>query len=131
MIHTGLQENLRRFIELTALELGWGSVQWEVEGVDETGRRRTDEAMGHIDPRYVPSFLVETLLRAPSKAIPKLGWKLTTILVDLVTELVEHYKEETGKKVLVRLKGFKVVGSLDYRPTNSRAVEQTRGSLDG
>ena len=70
MIPTGLQENLRRFIELTALELGWGSIQWEVERVDETTRCSTDEAMGHTDPRYFRPFVVETLLATPARPSP-------------------------------------------------------------
>ena len=41
VIATGRQESVRRFIELTALELGWGELQWEGQGVNEIGRRST------------------------------------------------------------------------------------------
>ena len=47
-----------------------------------------------------------------------------------MAELVEHDKEEISKEVLLRLKGFKVVGFMVNRPTIHRAVEQTRVSLD-
>ena len=36
VIATGRQESVRRFIELTALELGWGQIQWSGEGLGET-----------------------------------------------------------------------------------------------
>ena len=39
VIATGRQESVRRFIELTAQELGWGSMQWDGEGIAEVGRR--------------------------------------------------------------------------------------------
>ena len=37
VIATGRQESVRRFIELSALQLGWGPMQWEGEGTDEEG----------------------------------------------------------------------------------------------
>ena len=43
---------MRRFIELTALELGWGAIEWQGEGLQETGRRSTGEVVVRIDPRY-------------------------------------------------------------------------------
>ena len=39
VIATGRQESVRRFIELTAQELGWGPMQWHGEAADEVGRR--------------------------------------------------------------------------------------------
>ena len=39
VIATGRQESVRRFIELTAYQLGWGPMQWDGEG-SEVGRRR-------------------------------------------------------------------------------------------
>ena len=39
VIATGRQESVRRFIELTALELGWGAMQWEGSEIEEVGRR--------------------------------------------------------------------------------------------
>ena len=50
VIATGRQESVRRFIELTALELGWGALQWEGEGVKEIGRRSSGEVVVRIDP---------------------------------------------------------------------------------
>lgn len=73
----------------------------------------------------------ETLLGDPSKALAKLGWQAITTLEDLVAELVEHDKEEAPKELLMRLIGFNVVSSMENRPTNPRAVEQTSVNLDG
>jgi GDPmannose 4,6-dehydratase len=128
VIATGRQESVRRFIELTAAELGWGAIQWEGSGVNETGRRSTGEVVVRIDPRYFRPAEVETLLGDPSKAHARLGWQPTTTLEQLVAEMVEHDKEEARKEALLRLKGFKVVGSMENPPTNPLAVEQARAS---
>jgi GDPmannose 4,6-dehydratase len=129
VIATGRQETVRRFIELTAAELGWGAIQWEGEGVDEIGRRCTGELVVRIDPRYFRPAEVETLLGDPSKAHAKLGWQPTTSLEQLVAEMVKHDKEEARKEALLRLKGFKVVGSMENPPTNPIGVERARGGL--
>ena len=72
---------MRRFIELTAQELGWGPMQWHGEAADEVGRRGdTGEVVVRIDPRYFRPAEVETLLGDPSKAREKLGWTPTTTL---------------------------------------------------
>jgi GDPmannose 4,6-dehydratase len=110
VIATGRQESVRRFIELTALELGWGALQWEGTGVQETGRR------------YFRPAEVETLLGDPSKAHEKLGWTPTTTLEELVAEMVATDKEEAAKEALLRRKGFAVVGSMENPPTNPAGV---------
>ena len=87
VIATGRQESVRRFIELTAQELGWGPMQWHGEAADEVGRRGdTGAVVVRIDPRYFRPAEVETLLGDPSKAREKLGWTPTTTLEELVAE---------------------------------------------
>jgi len=122
VIATGRQESVRRFIELTALELGWGALQWEGTGVQETGRRRSGEVVVRIDPRYFRPAEVETLLGDPNKAHEKLGWTPTTTLEELVAEMVAADREEARKEAILRLKGFNVVGSMENPPTNPSAV---------
>jgi len=118
VIATGRQESLRRFIELVALEMGWGALQWEGTGVQETGRRNTGEVVVRIDPRYFCPAEVETLLGDPSKAHEKLGWTPTTTLEELVaTDRVEARKES-----ILRQQWFNVVGSMENPPTNPSAV---------
>ncbi len=122
MIATGLQESVRRFIELTALELGWGALEWQGSGTEEVGRRSTGEVVVRIDPRYFRPAEVETLLGDPSKANEKLGWTPTTTLEELVAEMVAADREEARKEAILRLKGFNVVGSMENPPTNPSAV---------
>ena len=128
VIATGRQESVRRFIELTALELGWGAIEWQGEGVHEIGRRSTGEVVVRIDPRYFRPAEVETLLGDPSKAHEKLGWTPTTTLEELVAEMVAADREEARKEAILRLKGFKVVGSMENPPTNPVAVAQAKGA---
>jgi GDPmannose 4,6-dehydratase len=87
VIATGRQESVRRFIELAASELGWGGIQWQGEGLHETGLRAdTGEVVVRIDPRYFRPAEVETLLGDPTKAREKLGWTPTTTLEELVAD---------------------------------------------
>ncbi|MFL0750331.1 MAG: GDP-mannose 4,6-dehydratase [Prochlorococcus sp.] len=123
VIATGRQESVRRFIELTALELGWGDIQWEGKGLEETGKRSTGEVVVRIDPRYFRPAEVETLLGDPTKAKEKLGWTPTTTMEELVAEMVATDKEEAKKEAYLKLKGFDVVGSMDNPPTNPEAIK--------
>jgi len=125
VIATGRQESVRRFIELAARELGWGALQWEGEGVNEIGRRSCGEVVVRIDPRYFRPAEVETLLGDPTKAGEKLGWTPTTTLEELVAEMVAADREEARKEAILRLKGFKVVGSMENPPTNPAAARDT------
>ena len=128
VIATGRQETVRRFIELAAEQLGWGSgsgpaIQWDGSGLEEVGRRAdTGAVVVQIDPRYFRPAEVETLLGDPTKAKDKLGWTPTTTLEELVSEMVAADKEEAAKEALLRRKGFAVVGSMENPPTNAEAV---------
>ena len=114
VIATGRQESVRRFIELTAAALGWGAIQWEGEGVEETGRRSDNGAViVRIDPRYFRPAEVETLLGDPRKAHARLGWTPTTTLEELVAEMVEHDRQEAAKEATLRREGFAVVGARE------------------
>ena len=112
VIATGRQESVRKFIELAALELGWGALRWEGEGINEIGRRISGEVVVRIDPRYFRPAEVESLLGDPTKAHEKLGWKPTTTLEQLVSEKVVADREEARKEAILRLKCFNVVGSM-------------------
>jgi GDPmannose 4,6-dehydratase len=130
VIATGRQESVRRFIELPASELGWGGITWSGRGVLETGRRAgSNEVVVRIDPRYYRPAEVETLLGDPTRAREKLGWTPTTTLEELVAEMVAADKEDARKEAILRLKGFKVVGSMENPPTSSLAMERARDGL--
>jgi GDPmannose 4,6-dehydratase len=120
VIATGRQESVRRFIELTALELGWGAIQWEGKGLEETGQRSTGEVVVRIDPRYFRPAEVETLLGDPAKAKEKLGWTPSTRLEELVAEIVASNKEEAKKETYLKLKGFNVVSPMENLQTKQR-----------
>jgi len=123
VIATGRQESVRRFIELTALELGWGAMRWEGSGLAEVGYRSdTGAPVVRIDPRYFRPAEVETLLGDPAKAKQRLGWTPTTTLEELVAEMVRADQEEAAKEALLRRKGYQVVGSMENPPTNPNAV---------
>ena len=128
VIATGRQESVRRFIELTAQELGWGAMQWSGEGPEETGRRGdTGEVVVRIDPRYFRPSEVETLLGDPTKAKEKLGWTPTTTLEELVAEMLAIDKEEARKEATLKREGFVVVGSMENPPTNPQAINTAGG----
>ena len=114
VIATGRQESVRRFIELTADQLGWGPMQWEGEGNNEVGRRGdTGVVVVRIDPRYYRPAEVETLLGDPSKAKEKLGWTPKTTLEELVAEMVATDVQEAKKEAYLKRKGFDVVGARE------------------
>ena len=111
VIATGRQESVRRFIELTALALGWGAMLWDGEGLDEVGRRSdTGEVVVRIDQRYFRPAEVETLLGDPTQAKEKLGWTPSTSLETMVREMVDHDREEARKEAYLKRKGFQIVG---------------------
>lgn len=114
VIATGRQESVRRFIELSAQALGWGQLQWEGSGLEETGRRSdTGNVVVRIDPRYFRPAEVETLLGDPTNAREKLGWTPTTTLEDLVNEMIAVDQEEARKEAYLQAKGFQVVGARE------------------
>jgi len=125
VIATGRQETVRRFIELSAEQLGWGgghgsAIQWNGSGLEEVGRRAdTGDVVVRIDPRYFRPAEVETLLGDPTKAKDKLGWTPTTTLEELVAEMVATDKEEAAKEALLRRKGFAVVASMENPPSGA------------
>ena len=102
VIATGRQESVRKFIELSALSLGWGQIQWEGKGISEVGRREdTGAVVVRIDPRYFRPAEVETLLGDPTKAREKLGWTPTTTLEELVAEMVAVDKQIASNEALL------------------------------
>ncbi|QNI66393.1 GDP-mannose 4,6-dehydratase [Synechococcus sp. BMK-MC-1] len=129
VIATGRQESVRRFIELSASELGWGGIHWQGEGLQETGLRAdTGAVVVRIDPRYFRPAEVETLLGDPTRAKEKLGWTPTTTLEELVAEMVAADREEAKKEAYLKRKGFQVVGSMENPPTNPDAIKAAGGA---
>ena len=127
VIATGRQESVRRFIELAAVQLGWGGIQWQGEGLQETGSRAdTGELVVSIDQRYFRPAEVETLLGDPTKAREKLGWMPTTTLEELVAEMVAVDREDATKEAYLKRKGFAVVSSMENPPTNPQLIDSAK-----
>ena len=130
VIATGRQESVRRFIELAATELGWGGIQWQGKGLNETGHRAdTGDLVVGIDPRYFRPAEVETLLGDPTRAKEKLGWTPSTTLEELVGEMVAADLEDAKKEFYLKRKGFAVVGSMENPPTNPDAIKAAGGDV--
>ena len=116
VIATGRQESVRRFIELSASALGWGTLQWEGEGLEEVGRRSdTGAVVVRIDPRYFRPAEVETLLGDPTRAREKLGWTPSTSLEEMVNEMIDHDREEARKGGLPEAQGLPSGGATGMR----------------
>ena len=114
VIATGRQESVRYFIELTSRLLGFGTIHWEGSGIEEVGRRGdTGEVIIRVDKRYFRPAEVQTLLGDPSKASAKLGWRPTTTLEELVSEMVEADLCDANKEAFLSRTGFNVYGSRE------------------
>jgi len=113
VIATGRKETVHRFIQLDAEQLGWGSIEWEGDGIGEIGRRSSStELVVRFDHRYIRPAEVETPDGDPTKAHAKLGCPTTT-LEQLVAELVA-----VGQDAVLRRKFLSFVGSMEDPPNN-------------
>jgi GDPmannose 4,6-dehydratase len=96
-------------------------LEWEGEGVGETGRIRRliagsnlagniapGQIIVKVDPRYFRPTEVETLLGDPSKAKAKLGWQPRISFPTLVEEMAQGDLELAEREMHIRSTGFKV-----------------------
>ncbi len=115
VIATGIQASVRKFIELAALEIGWGqgkneAIIWDGKGLEEVGIRSDNgKVVIKIDPRYFRPTEVETLLGDPSKAKKKLGWTPQISLKELISEMIKNDSQDAKKEKLLREKGYEVL----------------------
>ena len=109
VIATGRQESVRRFIELSAIELGWGGINWEGEKLEEVGRRKdNNQIVIRIDKRYFRPSEVDSLLGDSSKAKNNLGWEPSKTLEELIAEMIKSDRGIASKKSLLIKHGYKV-----------------------
>jgi len=123
VISTGRTETVRRFIEICAKKLNWNKdkngpgIIWEGKGTNEIGRRSDNgEIVVRIDPRYFRPTEVDVLLGDSSKAFKELGWRPTTSLEEIITEMINHDNEEAKKILILKNKGFKLSDPLETIP---------------
>ena len=109
VVATGRQESVRRFIDLSAMELGWGGIDWEGIGVNEVGRRKdTQEVVIKIDKKYFRPCEVNRLVGDATKANKKLGWSPKTKLEELVADMIKNDKDLAKKEALLIQKGYEL-----------------------
>jgi len=109
VISTGRQASVRHFIELSAIKLGWGGIEWTGKGVKEIGRRKdSNKVVVRVDKRYFRPTEVDSLLGDSTKAKKKLGWNPSITLEELVSEMIINDKEIVSKKALLMNNGFNI-----------------------
>ena len=118
VISTGRTESVRKFAEISASFLGWGSqenaIEWEGEGIKEVGRRAdTKEIVIKVDPRYFRPTEVDYLLGDSQNAKKDLGWVPKTTLEELIKEMIDADKEEAKKEAILKKSGFKINSSKE------------------
>ena len=123
VIATGRTETVRRFIEISALKLGWNSdqdgpgIRWEGEGINEIGiRTDNNQVVVRIDPRYFRPAEVQQLLGDSRKAFKKLGWKPKTSLEELIEEMILDDKKSALKESLLLKEGFEINNYFESPP---------------
>jgi GDPmannose 4,6-dehydratase len=90
VIATGQCYTIREFVNFAFLEVGI-HMSWEGFGLDEVGKdSKTGKVLVRIDEKYFRPAEVELLLGDSSKAEKELGWKATTTLKEMVSEMVQY-----------------------------------------
>ena len=109
VIATGRQASVRKFIELSAKELGWGGIIWQGRGLKEIGRRAdTNEIVIKIDKKYFRPCEVNYLVGDSTKANAKLKWNPKITLEELVSDMIRNDKEIAMKDYLLKKKGYEL-----------------------
>ncbi len=123
VIATGRSETVRKFIEISAIKLGWDSktkgtgIIWEGEGINEIGKRADNcEIVVRIDQRYFRPTEVEELLGDSTKANLELGWEPKITLEDLVSEMIKNDLEESKKELILKNKGYSQSSPVETIP---------------
>jgi len=123
VIATGRTETVRKFVELSAKELGWNTktnpsgIIWEGEGLKEVGKRADNgKVVVKIDSRYFRPTEVDILLGNASKAKKELGWFPKIGLEELVSEMITHDLKGAKKELILRNKGYPTLNSIETLP---------------
>jgi len=106
VIATGIQHNVRDFVDLAAQKLGI-KLKWSGKGLDEKAIDGTGRVRVAVDPRYFRPAEVETLLGDPSKAKSKLGWSAKISFEQLVEEMASEDLKAAERDELVKRHGHR------------------------
>ena len=123
VIATGRTETVRKFVELSAKELGWNTkinpsgIVWEGEGLKEVGKRADNgKVVVKIDSRYFRPTEVDRLLGDAGKAKKELGWIPRIGLEEIVSEMITHDLNEAKKELILKKKGYPTLNSIETLP---------------
>ena len=123
VIATGRTETVRKFVELSAKELGWNTkinpsgIIWEGEGLKEVGKRADNgKVVVKIDSRYFRPTEVDRLLGDAGKAKKELGWIPRIGLEEIVSEMITHDLNEAKKELILKNKGYPTLNSIETLP---------------
>jgi GDPmannose 4,6-dehydratase len=90
VLATGVTTEVRQFVTWAFAETGIG-LEWRGAGVEEKGYDAgTGRCVVEVDARYFRPTEVDLLIGDPSKAHAKLGWKHTTSVKQLCSEMVQE-----------------------------------------
>jgi len=106
VIATGIQYNVRDFVDLAAQKLGI-KLKWSGKGLDEKAIDGTGRVRVAVDPRYFRPAEVEALLGDPSKAKSKLGWSAKISFEQLVEEMASEDLKAAERDELVKRHGYR------------------------
>ena len=104
VIATGVQYSVRDFVDAAARELDM-NIDWQGEGVDETGSC-DGKVIVRVDPRYFRPTEVETLLGDASRARDKLGWQPKITFEEMVAEMVRDDLKSAERDEVVKKHGY-------------------------
>ena len=104
VIATGVQYSVRDFVNAAAQELDM-KIEWQGEGVDETGSW-DGKVIVRVDPRYFRPTEVETLLGDASRARDKLGWQPKITFEEMVAEMVREDLQSAERDEVVKKHGY-------------------------
>jgi GDPmannose 4,6-dehydratase len=104
VIATGVQYSVRDFVNAAAQELDM-KIEWQGEGVDETGSWDS-KVIVRVDPRYFRPTEVETLLGDASRARDKLGWQPKITFEEMVAEMVREDLKSAERDEVVKKHGY-------------------------
>ena len=121
VIATGQQTSVRDFILRSAKALGI-TLQFEGKDLEEVARVvaidpavaksniavKPGDVIVRVDERYYRPAEVESLLGDPSQAEQQLGWKPTTTLAEMISEMVANDLAMACKNRLLINEGYEV-----------------------
>jgi GDPmannose 4,6-dehydratase len=88
VVATGETHRVREFVELAFGEAGI-SIDWDGEGLNETGRNRADgKVLVRVNEAFYRPAEVDLLIGDPAKANAELGWTPNVGFSELVSMMV-------------------------------------------